>query len=235
MSISTFFKSLIDDFIYTIFPSLCLMCNEDQPVKDGILCFHCLSSLPLTDHFEIRENDALEHFEGRIQISQAASLLYFQKDSDIQNLLHNLKYKGQDSIGTFFGQRIAEKMEKSPYFIKPDVIVPIPIHTKKERIRGYNQSTLIANGISDVLKIPVVDDVLIKSTNTGSQTSLHRSERVKNVTNSFEILDQSAFSGRHILLVDDVLTTGATLEVAAQQLLTCNPSKISVVTLAIAR
>jgi ComF family protein len=226
--------SLFQDLIYTIYPSLCLMCNENQRIKEDIFCFECYSTLPFTDHFQLIENSASDHLSGRVKMVNVASLLYFYKSGNVQELLHNLKYKNKPEVGIRCGEMIAEKMMDSEFFQDIDYLIPLPIHSKKLRQRGYNQSEKIADGISNISSIPVLNNVLIKNRNTTSQTHLHRHERVSNVQNTFSILNPELIKNKNVLIVDDVITTGATVEVAALKLESSLVKSISLVTIAIA-
>ncbi len=225
---------ILIDFAYSIFPNLCLMCEENQRLNNDIICIVCKSKLPYTDHFIIHNNRALEHFAGRVKIENAASLLNYYPNSQIKNLLYKLKYKNQPSIGVHLGSEIGHKLIKTSWYSDIDFIIPVPIHKKKLIIRKYNQAEKIAYGITNSTDLITHNDILIKLTNTSSQTNLSRQQRMQNVKDSFSIINSSKIKDKHALLIDDVLTTGATLEVLAKLLLNNGAKKVSIVTMAIA-
>ncbi|MDF1697281.1 MAG: ComF family protein [Saprospiraceae bacterium] len=191
--------------------------------------------MPHTNHFRKRNNAAAQKFWGRIPVEDIASVLNFYDYSDVRWMMHRLKYEGRKDIGLVLGLMAGKKMLKSPFFNSIDLIIPIPLHKEKLIKRGYNQSSYIAKGINEILQIPIREDVIKKSVYTKSQTIMGRMERIKNVFDSFELNDKNSIQGRHILIVDDVLTTGATIEACARKLLEAKNVKISVITVCIAR
>jgi ComF family protein len=186
-------------------------------------------------HFHMVKGNPLEQiFWGRVQIEKATSWFFFQKGSHYQNLLHHLKYKRQRGIGVEMGRNFGSELMVVNYFSEVDVIVPVPLHPKKEKQRGYNQSLAIAEGLSYQLKVPVETDILLRRFYSQSQTRKGRFERWENVNDLFDLTIEGFFSGKHVLLVDDVVTTGSTLDACAQKILSCAGARVSIATLAYA-
>jgi ComF family protein len=215
------------------FPKLCHACNTILKDNEIDICVGCRHELPVTNyHFE-RPETVKKIFYGRVQLEAATALFYFYKKGRVQQLLHQLKYKGNEDIGRVFGNWLGAELQESPYFESIDVVIPVPIHLKKLKQRGYNQVTLFAQQIAKVLNVSYVDDVLLKSINTKSQVFQSREARFQSVAHSFYAQNINRVDNKHILLVDDVITTGATIEACA---LVLNPKKkvrLSVATLAI--
>ncbi|MCQ2271502.1 MAG: ComF family protein [Bacteroidales bacterium] len=181
------------------------------------------------------ENTPLDYiFMGRIPVQKVSSMLFYKKGDSVQRILHSLKYKGNKEIGNFLGEIYGRQLRQSPYFQSVDCIIPIPLHPKKMKIRGYNQSEWIAKGLSTSMDIPYLTDVLIRSEFTETQTKKSRFNRWENVKEVFAVDNVETVKGKHILLCDDVLTTGATTEAAISKLLTISDVRVSVVTLACA-
>ena len=173
-------------------------------------------------------------FYGRVKIEFATSFFYFSKGSKYQSLLHNLKYKGMKELGAEIGMQFGIDLLQSDDFLSVDVICPVPLHPQKEKKRGYNQSWWIASGIATQMQRTLSDDNLKRVTATETQTKKTRFERWQNVEGIFELNDPEAFSGKHILLIDDVITTGSTLEACAQSILSKTDARVSIATLATA-
>jgi len=201
-----------------IFPNTCVSCNlKAAPTKD-IFCFACKCEILNTDHFETTDNELLFRLSGRVSVKHGAALYSFIKLGHVQKAIHRLKYGRRGDIGKTLGREFGKKMLNSDLFLKPDIIIPIPIHPKRERKRGYNQSKLFGEGIADVIDSQVSTRHLIKRKHITSQTSKLRTDRFKNVLLSFELKRSEELKGKSILLIDDVLTTGATIEAAIQKL-----------------
>lgn len=226
--------SLLWDLKNIVFPDFCPACSERILPKGRLLCTSCLFELPFTDHFDINENKVAAHFWGRFPIKNAAGLLYFKRSGFVQNLLHELKYRQNKKIGTTFGKIAGEKMLTSPFFRDIDLIIPVPLHPAKEYLRGYNQSFVFAQGISSMTNVPVHADILSKNKKNESQTGKNRSERLNNVESVYYLKKSGIITGKNILLVDDVITTGSTLEACLSVLKQDHPKSMSIVTLACA-
>lgn len=228
-------QNLFKDFTSLLYPELCPACDSPLTNSEKEICIKCEFDLPYTDFHLHRENPVAKQFWGRIPLHTAMALLYFSKESKTQNLMHQLKYKNQPQIGFLLGEMIGERLLTSGLHQNYDYIVPVPIHEKRLRSRGYNQSEYIANGIAQALKIPVKTKVVIRYKETKSQTKNERFERFQNLENVFMVLQPMAITGKHILLVDDVITTGATLEACANTLNQHKPSYISLAAAAYAK
>lgn len=223
------------DLINLFFPNLCLVCGEQQPLPKEPICLNCLAAFPETNFHQQTENALTEIFWGRLPIEFGTAMFYFRKAGLIQQLVHQLKYKGQKEVGVFLGNIYGRKLMESPSYSSIDLIIPVPLHPRKQRIRGYNQSTQFGIGLSQSLHIPCTEKILIRTQYTDTQTQKGRFERIQNVSEAFKINKPELLRNKHLLLVDDVLTTGATLEACGQKLLEVPGVKLSVATMAIAR
>jgi ComF family protein len=223
---------MINDFFNLIFPKLCYSCNNTLLKNENIICTKCIVTLPKTNfHFEI-ENPVSKVFWGRVQIEMATSFYVFSKKSKVQNLLHSLKYKGVKEVGYVVGKLFGADLRNSDYFKKIDFIVPVPLHKNKLKKRGYNQSEWIAKGVSESMDIPINLKSLYRKKDSQTQTKKSRFKRWENVGEIFGIAN-SDLNDKTILLIDDVVTTGATLEACAQVLIKQN-CKILLATIAYA-
>lgn len=191
-------------------------------------------ALPKTNFHTEANNPVARSFWGRAPIEQAAAYYYFKKGSGVQNILHNLKYKGQTKLGESIGYMYGAELKQSPHFAGVDVVLPVPLHKKKQRKRGYNQSEHFARGLAQSLGAKLDTTSLLKTTHTDSQTKKNRLERVDNVANVFTVAAPQQLAGKHVLLVDDVITTGATIEACALQLAGVTGIRISVAGIAYA-
>jgi ComF family protein len=210
-------KTIWKDFTSMFFPDTCTGCNEALLGTEEILCTNCLASLPTTDHVLFPENNPVyERLLGRIKVKQAMAYLYFSKEGMVQNMLHKLKYHNRKDVGFRIGAVLAEAMKKSNQLYEYDLIIPVPLHETRLRRRGYNQSTCFAEGIAEGLGIPINEHVIERLTATNTQTHKSRIKRWENVNTVFSLKDTEAIQGKHILIVDDVMTTGATIEACAQ-------------------
>jgi ComF family protein len=221
-------------FIHLFYPRICEGCNKPLLTAETILCLSCDAQLPQTAYHHIPDNETALRFAGRIPFSYATTFAYFTNEGLLQHLLHGLKYGGKKEIGYFLGTCLGNAIKSTGWANEIDLIIPVPLHPAKEAKRGYNQSLLIARGIGDVLQKPVAADVLIRTRDTESQTRKTRTERVDNMTAAFRLDEQQQLAGKHILICDDVLTTGATIEACALALQTAENIKISIATIGIA-
>ncbi len=228
----SFLQSLVEEATHLIYPHHCNGCGSDLLSKEQLLCVHCLRDLPYT-HFANFENNLIENiFYGRLDVKAAHSEYYFSKGQLVQQLIHQLKYKGNREIGHFLGEIMGDTLLKSNRFSHVDAIIPLPMFADKEFKRGYNQATVLSNGISKTMNVPVLNGIIIRSRLTETQTRKHRAERWQNVDGSFSVCNIEALSGRNILLVDDVITTGASLEACGKLILQAPGTTLSIATLA---
>mgnify|MGYP006073677089 FL=1 len=227
-------SSLFDDFISLIYPKICLGCNNSLLKHEQCICTVCQFHIPKTNHFKIKENDLQKLFWGKVQLDHSAALYEFVKDSPLQKMIHALKYEENQEVGIYLGKQIAYEIEESLFFKDIDYIIPVPLHPKKEKIRGYNQSRCIAKGIKEVLKTEIETKTLTRTVDTESQTKKNKYSRWENVGEVFRMTDVEKLKYKHILLIDDVVTTGSTLEACVTTLQQIEGIKVSIVTIAIA-
>ena len=227
-------KTIRDSLVHLFYPRLCEGCSKPLLLSEKVLCIGCTPHLPKTEYHHIPDNDTSLRFAGRIPFQHATTFAYFTHDGLLQHLLHQLKYKDKQEIGTYLGKQFAYDLEDHDWIKEVDVIVPVPLHPKKEAERGYNQSMLIATGMSEVLNIPVLPGALYRTRHTESQTKKSRAERIENMQEAFGLQHKDQLQNKHVLLVDDVLTTGATLESCALVLLPITGTRVSFGTIGIA-
>jgi Predicted amidophosphoribosyltransferases len=225
---------LFQNLLSMFYPRLCPACKQNLFQYEKVICSHCLTHLPETNYHLEKDNPLNAIFRGRIELRQVAALLFYQKGNMVQNLLHQLKYKGKQEVGIVLGQYYGNKLIQQIDFADIDMIIPIPLHPKKQKQRGYNQSECLAKGLSESMKIPYYTDILKRELFTQTQTKKDRFNRWKNVKDVFVVEDYENISGKKIMLCDDVLTTGATIEAAAQTLIQGTEIELFVVTIATA-
>jgi ComF family protein len=225
--------NFLSNFLDILFPRTCAGCDNSLATGENLICSECFYELPKTGYWKEEDNPVARMFWGRVYLQNASSFLHFQKGGRLQNMIHHLKYKNMKEIGTFLGKLFGSELQNTPYS-QVDLIVPVPLHKSKIRKRGYNQSEWIAKGISEILKVPIEVNAIERYIASDTQTRKSRFDRWENVKNIFRVIDPETFKGRHILLVDDVLTTGATLEACAISILKIPDTKVSVGTLAFA-
>ncbi len=225
-----------DDFLSLLFPRLCLACSQPVTFDETFICLDCQATLPETDFHLSKKNPFTERFEGRLPIETAAALFFFTKKSKTQHLIHQIKYDDKREVAFELGRCLGQKLVQQPHYQDIDYIIPVPMHPKKRIERGFNQAELFANGLSEVLQKPVELSVLQKIKMTETQTKMSRLERMKNTEDVFHVTNPSLLPDKNILIVDDVMTSGATLESCADALLAATPSvKINFATLAFAK
>lgn len=217
-----------------LFPKLCVVCGDKLIEQEQWICLHCLHHIPRTNYHLTPDNRVAQLFYGRVQLEFATSFFYFGKGSKYQTLLHNLKYKGMKELGEEIGKHFGIDLMQSPDFSTIDVICPVPLHPQKEKKRGYNQSWWIASGMARQMQKELSSDNLKRVTDTETQTRKSRFARWQNVEGIFELSNPEAFSGKHVLVVDDVITTGSTLEACAQTIISQSGARVSIATLATA-
>lgn len=230
----TLIRRMIDDCISLVYPRLCLACGHHLPPRQTSVCVSCQYHLPKTNFHLEKENRFTERFWGRIDIHTATALYYFSKGGRTQQLIHQLKYNNKPEVGFRMGKLLGEIIAKADLYNDIDLIVPIPLHTQRKKFRGYNQSDVFAKGLSEAMHIPWAADAVIRKLNTATQTKRSRMDRFNNVADAFKVTKTNLLEQKHILLVDDVLTTGATLEACATKILAIPNTKISMATIAFA-
>ena len=225
-------SKILKAFSNLFFPEICYSCGSDLVAGGQLLCLRCLHQLPYTGFESIADNPVEKIFWGRIPVQHAASLFYFTKDSTIERLLYQLKYRGRKEVGIYCGRLMGLALKKSGFFRGIEVIIPLPLFRKKEHQRGFNQASVIAEGIAEVLGISVCGDIIERVEATETQTHKNRIERWKNMQGRFLLKAPSSIENKRVLLIDDVITTGATLESCAQEILKSTKVQLSILTLA---
>lgn len=230
----TFAKDILVDFISLLYPKYCFACNEGLVKGEETICSRCMLELPRTNyHFE-PENALFKRLSGRIELRFALAFFLFRKGGRVQHLLHSLKYNNHPEIGETLGEVYGEELVQANYGEQFNVIVPVPLHASRKRKRGYNQSEEFAKGLSKSLKIPFSGDALERTTKTETQTRKSKLKRWQNVSEVFQLKHHDQISNKHVLLVDDVITTGATIEACAQVLIENGCSSVSIASIAYA-
>jgi ComF family protein len=214
------------------FPEICAGCERTLLIEESWLCLDCLYHLPITNHLQDPENDSAKKFWGIIPVVYTASFVWFKSQTRVQHMIKQIKYRNKPYFAYFLGQYFGQMSIHHPLAQQVDGIVPIPLHPSKKRKRGYNQSGYFAKGIAQVWKKPLLSSLLIRIKASKSQTVVSKQERFSNITGVFALKTIPEWSHPHVLLVDDVLTTGATLTEAAQILLKIPDVQISIFTLA---
>ncbi|MEG1616748.1 MAG: phosphoribosyltransferase family protein [Bacteroidales bacterium] len=217
-----------------LFPKSCLICENPLCKGEEGVCRYCLGHLPRTNFHLEKDNPAEQLFFGKCEIQQAASFCYFEKGNDLRRLIHEFKYRNNRDVAVQLGALYGRELMRSDWSDGIDLIVPVPLHYYKKIKRGYNQSEYIARGLSSALCKPLCNSVLRKERNAATQTRKTLYDRYLNADRSFSLHNGAKLSGKHLLLVDDVLTSGATLEACANTLLAIPDVKISIITLAFA-
>lgn len=229
-----FVNKRFQELIGLLFPNLCGGCGVSIYHGESFLCSKCLYTIPYTDYHLYPDNKVAKQFWGRVPLNAAMALMYFTKGGKVQNIIHNLKYKNQTGLGIKLGKLIGDRLNSAPDYMDIDLIIPVPLHKKRERSRGYNQSELIAQGISSALNVSVDSSLLIRTITTDTQTKKGRYMRFENMRTVFSVKNSEILVGKHILLVDDVITTGATIEACALELHKCGIKKLSIAAAAFA-
>ena len=226
---------MLRDVFHLFFPRVCSACRGALEQNSQLICARCAVKLPRTGYHLDPENPIAQRFFGLLPVSHALAYLHFSKGGMVQELLHQLKYKGQFGVGELLGRWYGRELREVGLAEEWDVIIPIPLHPRKQKRRGYNQSDAIAFGLASTLKIPAITDAVVRQQSTDTQTRKNRSERYKNMSGVFAVRQAEAIAGKRILLVDDVMTTGATLIACGEVLMKSGARTLSVATLASAQ
>lgn len=220
--------------LHLAFPHVCAGCGTDVLDDGSPICLQCLDALPRT-YFEQHSNNPVEKgFWGRLPLVAATAQYYFTKQARMQRLMHAFKYRGNKALGFYLGQQIGYSITQTNRFASVDALVPLPLFAARERARGYNQAAVLCQGMADVFQKPILQHKVIRTAHTESQTKKNRMERWQNMEGHFEVQEAPALAGKHLLLVDDVVTTGATLEACGRALLQVDGVCLSVATLCLA-
>ena len=225
------FKSIINLF----FPKVCSGCSSFLLSNENVICTVCRHDIPLTNHHLNPENDAFKKFYGRIPVMHTSALFYFHKKGIVQELIHNLKYKGHEEIGTVLGEWYAEDLKNIELLESVDEIIPVPLHPKKLKERGYNQVTAFGTALSSSLNIDYNDSILVRNVYSKTQSKKNLLGRTEGIESTFDVSFTEKDHNKHFLLIDDVITTGSTLEACSRALLKIPGSKISIVCMAMAQ
>ena len=225
-------RSYLSSFSHLLYPRNCEGCGTDVLNEPDILCLKCLHQLPETGFCTAANNPVEKTFYGRLNITAAGTAYYFTKDSLLQHLMFQLKYRNNKEVGFYLGKQLGYLLQNAERFSDVDALVPLPLNPKKEMKRGYNQAAVICEGIASVWKKPVLKETVIRTLFTDTQTQQDRVHRWQNMQNVFAVADKNAIDGKHILLVDDVITTGATLEACGAVILNAAVAKLSIAALA---
>lgn len=220
--------------MHLFYPHVCTGCGSDIIEQENLLCLKCVNTLPHTN-FAMHANNAVEKiFWGRLPLTAATSEFYFAKGTVIQHLIHEFKYKGNKDVGTYLGAMMGSSILSTNRFKKIDALIPLPLYADKEHKRGFNQAKILCEGMSEIMNVPVITNNVVRKRFTQTQTKKHREERWQNVEGSFNVDAIEQLKNKHVLLVDDVITTGATLEACGKEILNIDNVQLSVATLAYA-
>jgi ComF family protein len=214
----TLLSEIKESLLHLAFPHICSGCGNDMLSRESMLCMRCLETMPETNFELYPDNPVEKKFWGRLHLAAAAAQFYFTTNSLIQELMHQLKYRGNRELGIQLGRIMGQRILRSNRF-PVEALIPLPLFPERERKRGYNQAALLCEGIAETLKIPVYHHVVSRPRHTATQTKKGKIERWKNIEGRFQLIDANAIRDKHIMLVDDVVTTGATLESCGTELL----------------
>lgn len=228
MGIGNQLKIIGKSSVSIIYPNFCAGCSVDLKSNEEHLCLTCLNELPYMSNNQIDMDKLDQLFWGRHEVQKIFSLFNYQKGNQVQQLLHLIKYQKRTQLANYLGMQLGQTIKDCQL----DFIIPIPLHKKKQKIRGFNQSTVISKGVSKIVNVPVNENLVKRIVHNPTQTSVGKYERWSNVRDIFSIHKPQKLIDKHVLLVDDVLTTGATIEACVKQLLKIENCKVSVATLA---
>lgn len=224
---------MFHDFVNLLYPSVCHICESELLKNENLICTFCLNDLPVTSYHHDNENPVKKLFYGRVKIEKATALLHFRKKAGVQHLIHNLKYKGHQEISSYLGEWLGIELSTIDDFTIIDVVIPVPLHKSKLKQRGYNQVTGFGKEIAKAIDAEYMEDVLLKISPTSAQTFKGRISRWGKLEEALWVKNPEKLTNKHILLVDDLVTTGATLEACAHKLMETPGVKISLATMAI--
>jgi len=224
---------MFHDFVNLLYPAVCHICEAELLKNEHLICTSCLHDLPVTSYHLDNENPVKKVFYGRVKIRKATALLHFRKKAGVQHLIHDLKYRGHREIGIYLGKWLGEELSAIPEWQNIDVVIPVPLHKTKLKQRGFNQVEDFGKEIAKAIHAEYLDDILLKVSSTQSQTLKGRLSRWGKLEETLDIRNPEKVLNKHILIVDDLVTTGATLEACAHKLLEIPGVELSVATMAI--
>jgi len=226
--------SILSDILNLFFPQVCEVCGSGLVRGEKIICIRCHFNLPRTNYHDDDDNKTAQLFAGIVPFKKASSYFIYTKHSDYTNIIHGLKYEGKQEIGLYFGELFGNELKESGFCESIDCIIPVPLHKKRHRERGFNQSLCIAQGLSKATGLEIDNDSVKRIVYTKTQTKKSKMERFGNVDHIFKLNENHSLTNKHVLLIDDVITTGATIESLAQALESVEGITISIVSLALA-
>jgi len=232
-NIKTLTVEYLGDFLNTVFPRCCSVCQNVLLKHEKYICFPCLYRLPKTHYHTMDKNNLLEKFYGIFPIHHAAALFFYKSESDFHNIIHQFKYKGNKQMAQYMGNYYGKILKKS-IFSEHDLLIPVPLHKKRQKYRGYNQSEELCNGLSEELNIPINTNAVQRIIHTKTQTRKSKGDRMDNVENIFSVAQPELLKNKSIILVDDVITTGSTIASCAATIYKATECKISILSLAVA-
>ena len=225
------FKSIINLF----FPKNCSGCDAILLANEKVICSICRHNIPLTNHHLLTENEAFKKFYGRIPVEYASAFLYFHKKGIVQKLIHNLKYKGHEEVGTLLGEWYTEDLKEIISSLEADEIIPVPLHPKKYKERGYNQVSTFGKSLAEKLELDYNETILFRKVYSKTQSKKNLLGRTEGIETIFDVHFTEKDHNKHFIIIDDVMTTGATLEACSRALLKIPGVKISIVCMAMAQ
>jgi ComF family protein len=228
-------REWLEDFLSLFLPDLCAGCDNHLVKGEDCICMQCMLTMPLTGFERYVGNPVMKQFWGQVPIEQATAYATFSKGGALQQMIHRLKYENRPDIGTSLGRAFGQQLHRCGWSHTIDVLVPVPLFKSRERLRGYNQAACIAQGLSQVTGIPVDITSLRRTRNTATQTRKNRFDRAGNVSRVFEVVAPEGMQGRHVLLIDDVITTGSTLVSLTESLMDVPGIRVSIAALAYAK
>ncbi len=225
------FKEIKDSLLQLVFPHVCDGCGSDLLNIESQLCLRCLAAMPETNFEKHAGNPVEKMFWGRLSLVSATAAFYFTKESLMQKLMHQFKYRNNKDLGLQMGRLMGISLKESGRFNSIEALIPLPLFPSKEKKRGYNQATVLCEGIAEIFPLPILKKTVIRPQHTDTQTKKGRIARWKNIEGKFELLNANEIVNKHLLLIDDVVTTGATLEACGSELLKSENVRLSIATL----